>query len=136
MMKHDILSMTLAELEAVVLSIGEPKFRAKQIYGWMLKGAGFDEMRNVSQKTVDALKEGCELRLPSIVTRLDSALDGTKKYLFELNKAGILVLDTVFDADVTIQFALLPDAAESFINKIVELSGGKDLPKKIDEKFC
>lgn len=83
-MKHDILSMTLAELEAVVLSIGEPKFRAKQIYGWMLKGAGFDEMRNVSQKTVDALKEVCELRLPSIVTRLDSALDGTKKYLFEL----------------------------------------------------
>lgn len=59
-----------------------------------------------------------------------------QKYLFELNKAGILVLDTVFDADVTIQFALLPDAAESFINKIVELSGGKDLPKKIDEKFC
>jgi 23S rRNA (adenine2503-C2)-methyltransferase len=84
MMKHDILSMTLAELEAVVLSIGEPKFRAKQIYGWMLKGACFDEMRNVSQKTVDALKEVCELRLPSIVTRLDSALDGTKKYLFEL----------------------------------------------------
>lgn len=83
-MKHDILSMTLAELEAVVLSIGEPKFRAKQIYGWMLKGACFDEMRNVSQKTVDALKEICELRLPSIVTRLDSALDGTKKYLFEL----------------------------------------------------
>lgn len=83
-MKHDILSMTLQELETVVLSIGEPKFRAKQIYGWMIKGADFDEMRNISSKTIDALKSCCELRLPKIVTRLDSALDGTKKYLFEL----------------------------------------------------
>ena len=84
MMKHDILSMTLPELEAVVLSVGEPKFRAKQIYGWLLKGADFGEMRNISQKTVDALKTVCEVRLPKILTRLDSALDGTKKYLFEL----------------------------------------------------
>ena len=83
-MKHDILSMTLQELETVVLSIEEPKFRAKQIYGWMIKGADFDEMRNISSKTIDALKSCCELRLPKIVTRLDSALDGTKKYLFEL----------------------------------------------------
>lgn len=84
MMKHDILSMSLSELEAIVLSLGEPKFRAKQIYEWMLKGASFDEMRNISKKTLEKLREVCEIRLPSVLTRLDSALDGTKKYLFEL----------------------------------------------------
>jgi len=59
-----------------------------------------------------------------------------QKYLFELNRAGILVEDTVFDADVTVRFALLPDVAESFVKRIVEISGGKELPRMIDEKFC
>ena len=31
--KYDILSLTLPEVESVVLELGEPKFRAKQIYG-------------------------------------------------------------------------------------------------------
>lgn len=83
-MKQDILSMTLSELEELILSLGEAKFRAKQIYGWLMKGAWGEEMRNISAATRKKLEDVCENRLPKIAKRLDSKLDGTKKYLFEL----------------------------------------------------
>ena len=83
-MKHDILSMSLGELEGLIISLGEPKFRAKQIYSWLLRGIWGDEMSNVPKKLREKLEDVAEIRLPKIVKRLDSRLDGTKKYLFEL----------------------------------------------------
>ncbi|MBQ2810200.1 MAG: 23S rRNA (adenine(2503)-C(2))-methyltransferase RlmN [Clostridia bacterium] len=83
-MKHDILSMTLPELEALVLELGESKFRAKQIYGWICKGAWGDEMKNIPTRLRQALDDVCEFRLPKVLKRLVSQIDGTIKYLFEL----------------------------------------------------
>ena len=76
--------MTLPELEELVIELGEPRFRAKQIYSWLLKGAWGEEMRNIPKRTLEGLEQVCELRLPKVVKRLDSRLDGTKKYLLEL----------------------------------------------------
>ena len=42
MQKTDILSMTLPELTDFVVSLGEPKYRAKQLRDWLIKGADFD----------------------------------------------------------------------------------------------
>ena len=83
-MKYDILSMTLEEVEELVLKIGEPKFRAKQIYGWITKGMWGSEMRNLPKSLLEKLEDVCEFRLPRVKMRLDSKLDSTKKYLFEL----------------------------------------------------
>ena len=83
-MKYDILSMTLEEVEELVLKIGEPKFRAKQIYGWITKGMWGSEMRNLPKALLEKLEDVCEFRLPRVKMRLDSKLDSTKKYLFEL----------------------------------------------------
>ena len=47
MEKVDILSMTKEELTAFIISLGEPKFRATQVWGWLMKGADFSEMKNV-----------------------------------------------------------------------------------------
>ena len=45
---RNLLSCSLPELESLVLSLGEKKFRAKQIFGWLAKGAAsYDEMSNV-----------------------------------------------------------------------------------------
>ena len=45
MAKLDIKSMNITELEDLLKELGEPKFRAKQVFGWLYKGAGsFDEM--------------------------------------------------------------------------------------------
>ena len=44
--KIDILSLSLGELTEKIVSLGEPKFRAKQIYEWLNKGAWDEEMKD------------------------------------------------------------------------------------------
>ncbi len=84
MKKLDILSMTLKEIEEAVIEMGEPKFRAKQIYGWILKGMWGSEMRNIPAALQKKLDDVFEFRLPKIKIKLVSQIDGTVKYLFEL----------------------------------------------------
>ena len=76
--------MSLGELESEIISLGEPKFRAKQIYSWLTKGAWGEEMRNIPKSLQGKLNEHFEFRLPRVKTKLVSQLDGTIKYLFEL----------------------------------------------------
>ena len=81
---YDILSMSLTQVEDLIAELKEPKFRAKQIYQWIIKGAWGEEMKNVPKALTKKLEDVCEFRLPRVVKRLDSKLDGTKKYLLEL----------------------------------------------------
>ena len=81
----DIKSMTLAELTQELSAIGEPKFRAKQIYTWVHRGAkSFDEMSNLSKSLRAALAQQYELYCPTAVRKLESHKDGTIKYLWRL----------------------------------------------------
>ena len=81
----DIKSMTLAELEQEMAQLGEPKFRAKQIYTWVHRGArSFDEMSNLSKNLRERLAENYELYCPTAVRKLESQRDGTIKYLWRL----------------------------------------------------
>ena len=82
--KYDILSLTFSEVEKIVLELGEPKFRAKQIFGWINKGMWGAEMRNVPAALQKKLEDVCEFRLPKVKRKLVSQLDGTIKYLYEL----------------------------------------------------
>ncbi|MPM26258.1 putative dual-specificity RNA methyltransferase RlmN [bioreactor metagenome] len=80
----DIRSMTSHEVEELVLSLGQPKYRAAQIYSWVAKGAAsFDEMSNVPTVVREKLKELCRLSPLKVLERQKSG-DGTVKYLFEL----------------------------------------------------
>lgn len=83
-MKADILSMTSAELRELALSLGESGFRGEQLYGWMMKGASLEQMKNLPASFREKLKEAAEYRLPVIGEKYVSALDGTVKYLMEL----------------------------------------------------
>ena len=76
--------MSLGELETEITSLGEPKFRAKQVYSWLTKGAWGEEMRNIPKSLQAKLDDYFEFRLPRVKTKLVSQLDGTIKYLFEL----------------------------------------------------
>ena len=50
MEKKDIKSMTFDEIVSDFLDISEKKYRAKQVYEWIVKGASsFDEMTNLSK---------------------------------------------------------------------------------------
>lgn len=84
MEKLDILSMTLKEIESTIIEMGEPKFRAKQIYGWIIKGMWGNEMRNIPASLQKKLDDVFEFKLPKVNIKLVSRLDGTIKYLFEL----------------------------------------------------
>lgn len=80
----DILSLSLNETKEYVLSLGEPAYRASQLYSWMNKGADFDEMTNLPLAFREKIRESAEYRLPKVKRKLVSKLDGTVKYLFEL----------------------------------------------------
>jgi 23S rRNA m2A2503 methyltransferase len=82
--KQDILSLSQDELKQYLLSIGEPGYRAKQIFTWLHKGASFDQMTNIPASLRAKLTETAKIRTPKIARKLVSATDGTVKYLFEL----------------------------------------------------
>ena len=81
----DIKSMTLEEMTALLVEIGEPAFRGRQVFTWLHRGAAsFDEMSDLSKSLREKLKEQCRLTPPTAVKRQLSQLDGTIKYLWEL----------------------------------------------------
>lgn len=83
--KTDLKSMTLPELETYLVQLGEPRFRAKQIFTWMHKGvSSFDEMTNLSKPLRQKLREQCSLTVLTVERKQVSALDGTIKYLWRM----------------------------------------------------
>ncbi len=79
----DLLSLSLAELENYIVSIGEPKFRAKQIFGWLMKGRDLDGMNNVPRALTEKLKGGAFVSSVKLEEKRVSS-DGTQKFLFSL----------------------------------------------------
>ncbi len=83
--KTKIKSMTFEELEAFCESLGEKKFRAKQVFEWMHKGVrSFEEMTNLPKAFREKLTESAELEALETETLQVSKKDGTRKYLFRL----------------------------------------------------
>ena len=83
MEKIDILSMNKEELTTYIVSLGEPKVRASQIWGWLLKGADFSEMKNLPAVLRAKLAENAFVASAKIAKKFVSK-DGTIKYLYEL----------------------------------------------------
>ena len=83
----NILNYSLPELESLVLGMGEKKFRAKQIFGWLARGAAsYDEMSNVPAGLRRNLAEnGYYIGQPEVVTMQESKSDGTRKCLYEFS---------------------------------------------------
>lgn len=84
-MKQDIKSMTQEELAAAFKELGEPAFRAKQVFVWLHKGAkSFDEMSNLSKDLRGRLSEVYHITVPAVARKQQSQRDGTIKYLWRL----------------------------------------------------
>ncbi len=83
--KIDIKSLYLYEIKELMKELGQPSFRAEQIFKWLHSGVeSFDEMSNISKELRNLLKEKCYIANTQIVRRLQSKLDGTVKYLYRL----------------------------------------------------
>ena len=87
----NLRDLTFEELENLILSLGEKKFRATQIFSWLHKGVtSFEEMTNVSKPLKEKLSQNYYVSCPKIVKKLESKLDKTKKYLFELHDGNMV----------------------------------------------
>lgn len=73
------------ELEAYLKALGEPKFRAKQVFTWLSRGVeSFDEMTNLPKSLREKLAADAYISTLKLLRRQVSAQDGTMKLLWEL----------------------------------------------------
>lgn len=95
MQKMDMLSMTQKEWEEILKQWGEPTFRAKQIFDWLHKKhiTEIEDMTNISKNLREKLKQYGVISGVKQVKKLVSKIDGTIKYLFEIE--GGLVIESV-----------------------------------------
>lgn len=91
MLKIDLKSMTMAELTAYITEIGEPKFRAKQIFQWIHRGVrSFEEMTDLPKKLQTKLAAEASLSSVEIYKKFHSSLDETVKYLYKLEDGNFI----------------------------------------------
>ena len=86
MVKKDILSMTLDEIQRLMGDLKMPAYRAAQIFEWLHRRGvnAFDEMDNLPKGLRIALEESCRIAACRLVESLKSDKDGTQKFLFAL----------------------------------------------------
>ncbi len=81
----DLKSMDLEEMTSFFKGMGEPSFRAKQVFQWLHRGAAsFDEMTNLPKALREKLSGSCFITAPQVERKQVSKLDGTVKYLWRL----------------------------------------------------
>lgn len=77
--------MDVTQLGELVSNLGEPAYRAKQLFSWLQSGVeSFDDMTNLPKSLRDKLKTCCYIAGCSVERRFESRLDDTVKYLFRL----------------------------------------------------
>lgn len=88
-MKDIIQNYNLKELELLMERLGEKPFRAKQVYGGIMRGHNISDIPAVPAALKQKLLEQFEDCTAEIVKTLTSA-DGTEKYLFRLADGNII----------------------------------------------
>jgi 23S rRNA (adenine2503-C2)-methyltransferase len=84
--KADIKSMNKGEFSAFFTQLGQPAYRAGQVFAWLHRGVtSFDEMTNLSIELRRQLDEKAEISGLTVKSKLVSALDSTVKYLYGLS---------------------------------------------------
>ncbi len=84
-MKTDIKSLSPEEIKARLEEMGQPAFRAKQIFKWLNSGVqSFEEMTNIPKALARELSDIFYIPVPKILRKQVSKIDGTIKYLWQL----------------------------------------------------
>ena len=82
----DLKSMSLSGMEEYLGQLGEPRFRAGQVFEWIQsrRAVSFDGMTNLPKSLREKLGSECYIENLSILTVQESKIDRTRKYLFGL----------------------------------------------------
>ena len=82
----EIKTLNLSELKTALTELGQPAFRAKQVYTWLHRGVrSFEEMTDLPKTLRQSLAQHYLLTAPVPIRRQESKLDGTIKYLWQLH---------------------------------------------------
>ncbi|HTX17244.1 MAG TPA: 23S rRNA (adenine(2503)-C(2))-methyltransferase RlmN [Bacteroidota bacterium] len=123
----DLKGLPVQDLEAFLASIGEPRYRAKQVFGWIYKhGAGsFEEMSNLPQALRERLSAVASIGQVAISARQESRADGTMKFLIGLKDGK------------NVECVLIPPRRESVdAEKRMTLCISTQVGCPLDCKFC
>jgi len=84
--KTELLGMDLMALEQYFISLGEPRFRANQIFTWIYRKevGSFYEMSDIPKELRFRLDQLAEVSIPRVLKQRVSK-DGTRKFLLEMN---------------------------------------------------
>lgn len=90
--QFDIKSCSIEELKEFLAQIGQPAYRAKQIFEWLHQKmvTSFDEMTNLPVSLRTLLAERCRLMVVRQVDVQVSKEDGTAKFLFQLYDGNLI----------------------------------------------
>ena len=84
-LKKEIKCLSIGELKAELVEMGEKPFRAGQIFQWLHQPVtSFDEMSNLSKDLRARLADRFVLTVPACERKQVSQVDGTRKYLWKM----------------------------------------------------
>lgn len=87
----DLRNLDLSEMTAVLQELGQPVFRAKQLFGWVHQKqvSDIDQMHNMGKQVLEQLKQRCYITTMQL-ERKQVARDGTEKFLFQLQDGNYI----------------------------------------------
>ena len=88
-MKEILQDYSFTELQALVLELGEQKYRAGQLYRGLMRGKRISDITEISKAFKEKLLERFEDE-PVRIREVFTSSDGTEKYLFELSDGNII----------------------------------------------
>ena len=89
-MKTQLLSMTPEELGVYLKELGQPAFRAKQLFAWLHQGVPFERMSNLPKSLRETLAENCLDNPVQVLETITSKLDCTIKLLYRLHDGHVI----------------------------------------------
>jgi 23S rRNA (adenine2503-C2)-methyltransferase len=97
----DLKGRLLPELEEIMLSWGEKRYRARQLMLWLYhkRSGSFEEMTDISKAFRSKLSDLAYISHPRILAKVKSPLDDTTKYLFELEDGEKVESVLMYDRD-------------------------------------
>jgi 23S rRNA (adenine2503-C2)-methyltransferase len=125
--KTNLKGLSQRELQEFVESLGEPKYRAQQLFQWInsKRARSFEEMTNISKEFKATLERVAMLGNLDIEARNTSPADGTAKFLFRLSDG------------LTIESVLIPAEDDSpTAGKRLTLCVSTQVGCPLDCKFC
>ena len=118
--KTDLLCLSKGELETFFAELGEPKYRAGQLFTQMHRGVSLDAITNISAKTKEKILERGFYSFPRIAQKLVSALDGTVKYAPGGKGANAAVAAISLDTKGLISFFKVSSTKDESFSSIMQ----------------